>query len=121
MTDRKTSRLTPRLVVLLVILGAFSAWSTAIVLEEGYFGFLTLAAEEPWGRQVLLDLVLALVIAWGGLRRDAARQGIAAWPYLLLTAVLGSIGPLAYLVHREWKQAGARDSGGLAGGSPQAA
>lgn len=112
------TRITPRLVVLVLILGVFSAWSTAIVLEEGYLGFLVLAAEEPWGRQVLVDLVLALVIAWGGLRRDARAQGIAAWPYLVVTALLGSIGPLAYLVHREWKRAGTELA---AGGQPQAA
>jgi hypothetical protein len=92
-----------RLTLLLLVLISFTAFSVWVTLREGYFGFLVLAGREPWALQVLLDLCIALFVAWGGLIRDARRQGIAAWPYLLATLALGSIGPLAYLVRREWR------------------
>ena len=96
-------RVTPRLLAFSTVFLAFSAWSTTIVVEHGYFGFLRLAATEPWGGQMFVDLVIALSLVFAWLRRDAAKHGIAAWPYFLVTLALGSIGPLAYLVHREWR------------------
>lgn len=92
--------MTRKLILVAILLG-FTAWSTAISLEHGYWGFLDIARDGGWGSQVFLDLCLALTIAWGGLRRDAARLGINAWPYLIATPFLGSIAPLAYLLHRE--------------------
>lgn len=65
--------------------------------------------------QLLLDLSIALGIAWVGLRRDAAREGIPTWPYLVATLFLGSMAPLTYLVHRQVRKlrrpAGAAVSG----------
>ena len=93
-----------RLVILLTVLVAFTAWSSWITWEEGYWGFLTLALEERWGAQVLVDLVIMSFVAWGGIWKDARQQRITAWPYLVATLFLGSIGPLAYLVHRQLKK-----------------
>jgi hypothetical protein len=83
-----------------VILAAFGAFSLWVVYGYGYTGFLTLAGREPWALQMLLDLVIALSFAIGWMRADARRRGIAAWPYFLVTLVLGSIGVLAYVVRR---------------------
>jgi len=91
-----------RKLVLASILTVFTLWSTWISLDQGYWGFLDVAFEGRWGSQVFLDLCIAITIAWGGLRRDAARLGISAWPYLIATPFLGSISPLAYLLHREF-------------------
>lgn len=84
----------------LVILVVFTLFSTAVVVRHGYFGFITLALREPWALQMLLDLAIALFLVAGWLRRDARARGIEAWPYLLALPFLGSISPLAYLVHR---------------------
>jgi hypothetical protein len=100
------SRLTPRLVFYAAVLLAFTAWSTTITVEHGYFGFLRLALSDPWGGQIFVDLCIALSLVVGWLRRDARRTGISPWLYYGLTVALGSIGPLAYLVHREWKAGG---------------
>lgn len=89
-----------RLVILLVVLVAFSLWTLAIVADQGYTGFLTLAAAEPWAAQLLVDLVIALSLFLGWMFRDAREHGIPPWPYAALVLTTGSIGALAYLVHR---------------------
>ncbi|MBE2252320.1 MAG: hypothetical protein IAE78_22490 [Myxococcus sp.] len=90
-----------RLAVLVVVFLAFTLWSSTIALAHGPIGFLTLAAREPWAAQMLVDLFLAFFVAWTWLRHDAKARQIAAWPYIVATATLGSIGVLAYLIHRE--------------------
>jgi hypothetical protein len=85
---------------LLVVFGAFSLWVTA---RHGYTGFLSVASREPWALQMLLDVVLACLIYSVWLVPDARRLGITAWPYLLLTLFGGSLGGLAYLVHRGFR------------------
>lgn len=93
-----------RFAILVVILVLFSGFSTLVTLDHGYSGFITLALREPWAMQMLLDLVIAfsLFISW--MRRDAATRGLPFWRYAIGTVFLGSIGALAYLVHREWRQ-----------------
>ena len=83
----------------------FTGYSLWIIAQHGYTGFLTLAGREPWAMQMLLDLVIALVAVSTVLERDARRRGIAAWPWLLGTALLGSIAPLWYLVLRRGPEA----------------
>ncbi len=86
------------------VLLPFAIWSTAVGIDHGYFGFIDVALREPWAMQMLLDLTISctLVLAlW--LVPDAKRHGISPWPYVVATCALGSIGPLAYLVHRGLK------------------
>lgn len=90
-----------RLVVLVTVFVAFTVWSTTIVAGHGYFGFLSVALREPWAAQLLVDLSLALSVVWAFLIPDARRRGLAWQPYLVATLALGSIGVLAYLIHRE--------------------
>lgn len=90
-----------RLPVLLAVFVVFVAYSVTVIATDGPVGFLTLAWRERWAMQMLVDLALALSVAWVWLRRDAAARGLPAWPYQLATVALGSVGVLAYLVHRE--------------------
>jgi hypothetical protein len=87
---------------LLVDFALFTAYA---VFREGYFAFVPAAAAfasgSLWGAQVTVDFLLALSIALGFVIADARRRGVAAWPFVALTLTLGSIGPLAYLLHRE--------------------
>jgi hypothetical protein len=94
----------------LVALVPFAIFSTWVIAGHGTTGFLTLSAREPWALQMLLDVALSCLIYSVWLVPDARRHGIRAWPYLVLTLVAGSIGGLAYLVHR-----------GLAAPSPERA
>ena len=90
----------PLALIAAVVLAGFGAFSVWVVASQGYFGFLALAGREPWGLQVLLDLVIAASFAAGWMIADARRRRIAVWPYLVVTVFLGSIGILAYCVRR---------------------
>jgi hypothetical protein len=89
-----------KIAVPLVVLLAFSAFSLWVVATKGYFGFLTLARDEPWGLQVLLDVCIACVLYSTWMVRDARERKLPVAPYLVAMLFLGSIGALAYLVHR---------------------
>lgn len=90
-----------RLIVLLAVFAAFTLWSLTVAIGHGPVGFITVALERPWAMQMLVDLGIALFVAWSWLRDDAKTRGIPAWPYIAATVTLGSIGVLAYLIHRE--------------------
>jgi hypothetical protein len=83
-----------------LVLVAFLAYSSWVVIRCGYFGFLILASREPWAMQMLLDLSIALFLVGAWMRRDARERSLPVVPYLVLLPLLGSIGVLAYLVHR---------------------
>ncbi|HMR05841.1 MAG TPA: DUF2834 domain-containing protein [Polyangiaceae bacterium] len=83
-----------------VVLGVFGIFSGWVVMQKGYFGFLTLALQEPWGGQLFIDLCIALVFVTGWLIRDAKARGINPWPYVIATPFVGSMAPLLYLVVR---------------------
>jgi hypothetical protein len=84
----------------------FTGYSCLVILEHGYFGFLTLAFREPWAMQMLLDLTVCLFLVGSWIRRDARTRGIPALPYLALLPFLGSPVALAYLVHRSLRNSG---------------
>lgn len=83
-----------------VVLAAFTAYSLWVVAGHGIFGFITLAFREPWAMQLLLDLVIACSFAIGWMAHDARKHGITLWPFVVATMLVGSIGPLGYLVWR---------------------
>jgi hypothetical protein len=91
------------------VLVDFAAFTAYAVYAEGYFAFVPLARDfalsSAWGLQVLIDFALALTVTLGFVVSDARRRGLAVWPFVVLTLTLGSIGPLAYLVHRERQSA----------------
>jgi hypothetical protein len=92
-----------RLAALTLVFLVFTTWSFTIVFGEGFGALSEMIWREPWGKQVFLDLVISLTIAWTWLVPDARARQIPAVPYILGTLVLGSIAVLAYLVHREVK------------------
>ena len=75
---------------------ALTVWS---FLDYGLMGFLRQAVAEPPNIQVFVDLVIALVLLFAFLRRDAAERGVTLWPWFVLTLFVGSIGPLLYLIY----------------------
>ena len=92
-------------IVLWLVLADFVALTAWAVISDGYFGFVSagigFASGSVWGAQIIADFLIALAVALGWVVADARRQGIGYWPYVALTFTLGSIGPLAYLIHRE--------------------
>jgi hypothetical protein len=89
-----------RLLVLAVLV-PFTAFSIWVAATAGPIGFLGLAGREPWGLQMLLDLCISLTFVATWMVGDARRRGRAAWPFVLMTIALGSIGPLVYLATRD--------------------
>jgi hypothetical protein len=91
-----------RLVGLVVAFVLFSGWSLTIVYSDGLAGLLSLLVRERWSVQLFVDLAIASTVAWAWLATDAKKQGLTAWPYIIVTVALGSVGVLAYLIRREW-------------------
>lgn len=90
-----------RLLLALLVFVGFTGWTISIILAHGLFGFLTLAAREPWAMQLSIDLLLALFVSMAWVRSDAKQRGLPWVPYVVLAPVLGSPPVLAYVVHRE--------------------
>jgi hypothetical protein len=86
-----------RVAVGLVLLG-FAELNAYVVWQYGYLGFWELATANAATTAVMVDLVIALGLVTVWMWRDARRRGIGLAPYLALTALLGSIGPLLYIV-----------------------
>lgn len=86
--------------LVLLVAVAFTVYSSFVVAEHGYTGFIHLAFREPWAMQMLIDLAISLTMVSSLLVIDARRRKRAAWPWLVTTLLLGSVGPLWYLALR---------------------
>jgi uncharacterized membrane protein YqjE len=97
-----------RLIALVLVIAAFGVLTTLALMDVGYVGII-----EPhfrsWGAgQVLADLVILATLACIWMAGDARQRGLAAWPFIVLTLIAGSFGPLAYLVVRELRSKAGR-------------
>ena len=95
-----TSSLRTKALVAAAVLLPFTAYSVWVIAGHGYTGFLSLAAREPWGMQMLLDLVLACSFGVGWMVHDARKHRITTWPFIAMTIAAGSCGLLGYVVYR---------------------
>lgn len=93
-----------RLVSVIAAFVAFSIYSALIVFEHGYTGFIELALTGGWALQVFIDLCIALVLYTIWMFGDAKEGGLPFWPYVIIILTLGSIGALAYPVHRTMRE-----------------
>ncbi|MDH3200638.1 MAG: hypothetical protein OEM15_07080 [Myxococcales bacterium] len=89
-----------RLFSLVTVFAVFAVYSTMVVLVHGYTGFMDLAMSGAWATQVFIDLCIALILFAFWMFGDAKARGIPAWPYLIAILTAGSVGALAYLIHR---------------------
>ena len=90
-----------RLIVLLFVIAAFGVLTALALLDVGYLGILEPHFLSWGGAQVFVDLVIIAVLACFWMIGDARERGMSAWPFVLITLVAGSFGPLLYLVVRE--------------------
>jgi uncharacterized membrane protein YqjE len=96
-----------RLALLVVVIALFSVLTALALMDVGYLGILA-PHFQSWGAgQVLADLVIVCTLACIWMVADARTSGVNAWPFIAITLVAGSFGPLLYLVVREVR-AGAR-------------
>jgi hypothetical protein len=90
-----------RLVLLLAVIVSFGALTAVALADVGYLGIIA-PHFQSWGAgQVFADLVIACVLAAIWMVDDARARGLNPWPFVALTLLLGSFGPLFYLVVRE--------------------
>lgn len=83
-----------------VVLLDFLALTAYAVYQYGYLGFFQLMAANAVTMAAFADLLIALTLIVVWMLRDARARGVSAVPYVLLTLLLGSVGPLTYLIRR---------------------
>lgn len=95
--------MTIRKLLLWFVLIDFSLFTAWVLYMDGYIGLIQNALANPSTIQVAIDLVIAcgLIIMW--MIADARKRGANAWPFVAITLCLGSIGPLCYLLRREYQ------------------
>lgn len=87
--------------LLIITLLAFGALTAVALAHHGYFGIFTTLLQSWAGAQVLVDLVIALTLVMMWMWRDARATGRNVWPWFFATLLLGSFGPLLYLLTRQ--------------------
>ena len=88
---------TTRIAIGLVLL-AFADLNAYVVWQLGYMGFWRAVTANSATLAAMVDLTIALTFVSVWMWCDGRRRGINLLPYLALTAVFGSVGPLLYLV-----------------------
>ncbi len=71
---------------------------TMLTAEQSLLAFGWELMARPDTAQVVIDLYLMAALACVWMYRDARGRGRSALPYILLTAVFVSAGPLLYIV-----------------------
>lgn len=90
-----------RLVALLAVLALFGTLTLFALLDVGYLGIIRPHFQSWGGGQVIADLGILAVLACCWMVVDARERGAKAWPFVILTLLSGSFGPLVYLLVRE--------------------
>jgi hypothetical protein len=96
-----------RLLALSATIAALAVLTGFALRDVGYLGILAPHFQSWGGGQVFLDLVIACGLACIWMVSDARERGLNAWPFVGITLLVGSFGPLFYLVMRE-RRSGAR-------------
>jgi hypothetical protein len=97
-----------RLVALSAVILGFGLLSALALMDVGYFGIIE-PHFQSWGAaQVFADLAIVCLLACIWMANDARASGLPVWPFILITLVAGSFGPLLYLAIREFRRVPAR-------------
>lgn len=97
-----------RFVFLCIVLVGFSVLTSLALMDVGYFGILKPHFQSWGGAQVFCDLVIVCILSCIWMSYDAPERGLPAWPFILITLVAGSFGPLLYLAVRELRSTARR-------------
>ena len=87
--------LKPALWLVTLLFGAFSLW---VLTQIGFLGIWQGGFANLGSTQITADLVISCTLLIGFIARDCRAQGRPWWPWALLTLIVGSFGPLAYLL-----------------------
>ena len=92
-------------ILLAVVLAAFSALTFEAIAAYGYIGYFQVLFSNLASIHVTADAVIALTLVFVWMSIDAKERSLPFWRYAALGVLLGSVGPLAYLIHRELRSA----------------
>jgi len=87
--------------VLLLVLLDFAALTVWALYEVGYLGIFAAGLASPASMQILADLIILGGLSCLWMIVDARAHGANPWPYVVLTLLTGSFGPLLYLLVRQ--------------------
>ncbi len=73
------------------------------VWHHGYTEVIAYQMRAIPGQQVFLDLSIALALIMVWMYQDAKNRNCNPWGWIVLTLLLGSFGPLFYLITRSSK------------------
>jgi Terpene cyclase DEP1 len=73
------------------------------VYHHGLVGIFQYQLANFAGMQVLFDLVIALGFFLVWMWHDARSRGVSPWPWVCITLVAGSFGPLLYFIVRQYQ------------------
>lgn len=96
--------------LLAFVLFDFSVLNVYVMSQYGVGDMVELVTANAVTVLALVDLTIALSLVAVWMWNDAKDRGISALPYIAITMVLGSIGPLLYL-HRTAGRVEAVDRG----------
>lgn len=91
----------PILWLITLVFGIGSFW---VMTQVGYIGIWQGGFANLGAAQITVDLVISSVLLMGFVVRDCRAAGRPWWPWVLITACVGSFGTLAYLL---WPRQGA--------------
>ena len=90
-----------RLTALAVVILGFGLLTALALMDVGYFGIIAPHFRSLGAAQVFTDLVILAFLACIWMAADARERGLPVWPFIAITLVAGSFGPLFYLVARQ--------------------
>lgn len=99
--------------ILYLLLASFGLFSSYVLYVHGYIGLWQTGFTNLGTLQILLDLVIVCCLVASWMVTDAPKHGMSATPYIVITLLAGSFGPLLYLIRRESARHAA-DADGLA-------
>jgi hypothetical protein len=93
----------------LIALIVFAGYTVSVMLqaEQSLLDFGISLMSRPDTAQVVIDLYLLATLAGIWMYKDARKRGqsgLSVVPYLLVTAIFVSVGPLLYLVVRSLQE-----------------
>ncbi len=91
--------------ILIAVLISFGVLTGLALWHHGYWGIIAPHFQSFGAGQVFADLVIALTLAMFWMVADAKKTGRNPIGWIILTLVLGSFGPLCYLLAAKGKHA----------------
>jgi hypothetical protein len=93
-----------RLAILALLFLDFAALNVYVVSVHGYIGFWETMLSTPAGIATIVDLAIAIGLALAWMWNDSRERRLPFTPYAVVGVFFGSLGPLAYLIHRELRE-----------------